>query len=108
VIAALAGIGEELFFRGMIQLGLSGVLGLEVWHAILIASLIFGLAHAVTLTYFILAFVISVYLGFIFDFTDNLLVPIAIHAFYDFFVFLYIRYTPHNLREAKCNGIDKN
>jgi len=95
VIAALAGIGEELFFRGLIQLGLSSTLGLNVWLAIIIASLIFGLAHAVTLTYFLLAFIISVYLGFLFDHTGNLFVPIAIHALYDFFVLLYIRCTPH-------------
>jgi len=99
VIAALAGIGEELFFRGLIQLGLAEGLGINVWIAILIASLIFGLAHAVTLTYFLLAFLVSVYLGFIFDFTGNLFVPIAIHALYDFFVFLYIRFTPHKQPE---------
>ena len=95
VIAILAGIGEELFFRGLIQLGLSAGLGVNVWLAILIASLIFGLAHAATLTYFLLAFVISIYFGFLFDYTGNLFVPIAIHALYDLFVFLYIRFTPH-------------
>ncbi|MCL2004698.1 MAG: CPBP family intramembrane metalloprotease [Planctomycetaceae bacterium] len=95
VIAALAGIGEELFFRGLIQMGLSNALGLDVWLAVLIASLLFGLAHAVTPTYFFLAFVISVYLGFLFVHTGNLFVPIAIHALYDLFVFLYIRQTLH-------------
>jgi len=102
VIAALAGIGEELFFRGLIQLGLSEGLGINVWVAILIASLIFGLAHAVTLTYFLLAFLVSVYLGFIFDYTGNLFVPIAIHALYDFFVFLYIRFTPCKQPEGRA------
>jgi len=93
VIAALAGIGEELFFRGLIQLGLSAIL--DVWLAVLITSLIFGLAHAATRTYFLLAFLISVYLGLLFVHTGNLSVPIAIHALYDFIVFLYIRFTPH-------------
>jgi len=99
VIAALAGIGEELFFRGLVQLGLSEGLGINVWLAIFIASLVFGLAHAVTLTYFLLAFLVSLYLGLIFDHTGNLFVPIAIHALYDFFVFLYIRFTPHKQPE---------
>ena len=99
VIAALAGIGEELFFRGLIQLGLSAWLGIDVQIAIFIASVIFGLAHATTLTYFLLAFVISVYLGFLFDYTGNLFVPTAIHAFYDFAVFLYIRFTPNKRQE---------
>jgi len=93
LIAALAGIGEELFFRGMIQMGLVA-LGTTEWLAILLASLLFGLAHAITPMYFFLAFVISLYLGFLFVHTDNLLVPIAVHALYDFFVFLYIRFTP--------------
>jgi len=99
VIAALAGIGEELFFRGLLQLGLSSGLGLQVWLAIIIASLIFGLAHAGTWTYFLLAFMISVYFGFLLDYTGNLFVPIAIHALYDFVVFLYIRFTLHKRPE---------
>jgi len=92
VIATLAGLGEEFFFRGLIQLGLSDVCGVGL--AILLTSLLFGLAHAITLTYVILAFIISLYLGFLFDWTDNLFVPIAVHALYDFFVFLFIRLTP--------------
>ena len=93
LIAALAGIGEELFFRGLLQLGMSGFLN-NVWLAVLITSLFFGLAHAVTLTYFFFAFLASLYLGFLFEYTGNLIVPIAVHALYDFAVFLYIRHTP--------------
>jgi len=91
VIAALAGIGEELLFRGLIQLGLSHFM--DVWLAILITSLLFGLAHAITFTYFLLTFIISLYFGWLFVHTGNLFVPIAIHALYDFFVFLYVRHT---------------
>jgi len=94
LVAALAGIGEELLFRGLIQLGLSTFL--NVWLAVLLTSLLFGLAHAVTPTYCFLAFVISLYFGFLFVQTGNLFVPIAIHALYDFFVFLFIRFTPHS------------
>jgi membrane protease YdiL (CAAX protease family) len=93
LIAALAGFGEELLFRGLFQLGLSIVL--DVWLAVLLTSLLFGLAHAATPTYCFLAFVISLYLGWLFVLTGNLLVPIAIHALYDFCVFLFIRLTPY-------------
>ena len=93
VIAALAGIGEELLFRGLFQLGLASVV--DVWIAVLIVSLLFGLAHALTPTYFLLAFIISLYLGFLFVHTGNLVVPIAIHALYDWTILLYIRLTPH-------------
>ena len=92
MVAALAGFGEELLFRGLFQLGLSTIL--DVWLAVLLTSLIFGLAHAVTPTYCFLAFLISLYLGFLFVYTENLVVPIAIHALYDFCVFLYILMTP--------------
>ena len=95
LIATLAGFGEELLFRGLLQLGLSNVF--HVWLAIFITSVIFGLAHAVTFTYCFLAFLISLYLGFLFVHTDNLVVPIAVHALYDFCVFLYILFTPKNL-----------
>jgi membrane protease YdiL (CAAX protease family) len=93
LVAALAGLGEELLFRGLIQQYFATIV--DVWLAVFLTSLIFGLAHAVTPTYCLLAFVISLYLGFLFVHTENLFVPIAIHALYDFAVFLYIRFTPH-------------
>lgn len=93
LIAALAGIGEELLFRGVIQLGL-GELGLGRLSAILISSLLFGGVHAITPTYCLLAFAISFYLGFLFSWSDNIIVPITVHAFYDLFVFLFIRWSP--------------
>ena len=92
LVATLAGFGEEILFRGLFQLGLSNVL--HVWLAVLLTSLIFGLAHAVTPTYCLLAFLISLYFGFLFVHTENLVVPIAIHAIYDFAVFLFILATP--------------
>ena len=98
LIAALAGIGEELFFRGLIQLWLSQ--SLDVWVAVLISSLIFGLAHAITPTYFVLTFVVSLYFGWLFVHTGNLIVPIAVHALYDFFVFLFVLLTPHKNRNT--------
>jgi len=91
LVAALAGIGEELFFRGLLQLGLANIL--DIWVAIFITSLIFGLAHAVTPTYFLLSFIVSLYFGWLFVHTENLVVPIAIHALYDFAVLMYIRYS---------------
>ena len=93
LVAALAGIGEELFFRGLLQLGLTTFV--DVWLAILLVSLVFGLAHAVSFLYCILAFIVSLYLGFLFVHTNNLVVPIAVHALYDFFVFMYVWFTPH-------------
>lgn len=80
-VALMAGIGEELLFRGMIQAGLEGLTGPVT--ALVIASLLFGLAHALTPAYFFLTFVMGIYLGGLYQATGNLLVPIMVHFLYD-------------------------
>jgi hypothetical protein len=81
LIAFMAGFGEELFFRGWMQGALVKNFGL--WVGILIASLIFGLAHYLSTTYFIYAFITGVYLGVIYHFSGNLYIVMGIHAIYD-------------------------
>lgn len=91
LLAALAGLGEELLFRGVIQVGLDAWAGRGVgW---IVASVLFGLAHAVTLTYAIVAALIGLYLGALLYLWDppNLLVPIVIHAVYDLIAFFILR-----------------
>jgi len=94
LIAALAGVGEELMFRGLIQTGLSdwlvrsgsvGGWGESVgpWMAVATAAVIFGLLHAVTVTYAVLATLIGFFLGWLYLATGNLLTPIVAHALYD-------------------------
>lgn len=80
-VALVAGIGEELLFRGVIQAGLEGLTGPVT--ALAIASLLFGLAHALTPAYFFLTFVTGIYLGGLYQATGNLLVPIMVHFLYD-------------------------
>ncbi|QOC23992.1 CPBP family intramembrane metalloprotease [Wenzhouxiangella sp. AB-CW3] len=87
LVAALAGIGEELLFRGFIQDGLDLLLG--PIPALLIAAVLFGLVHAVTRAYFIIATLMGAYLGWIYLATGNLLVPILIHALYDWIAIRY-------------------
>jgi len=82
VISLLAGLGEELLFRGVIQAALADRLGAAA--GLVIASAIFGLAHAVSTTYAVLAALIGLYLGWLWLATGNLLVPITAHAVYDF------------------------
>jgi membrane protease YdiL (CAAX protease family) len=92
VISILAGIGEELLFRGVIQHGLSQRIGAPsgVVIGITVASVLFALAHALTWTYAALAGLISVYFGWLLMATGNLLVPMAAHAAYDFLAFIYL------------------
>jgi len=80
-IALMAGIGEELLFRGVIQAGLADYVG-PVW-ALAGASLLFGLAHAMTRAYFVLASLMGAYLGWLYLATGNLLVPMLVHFLYD-------------------------
>lgn len=81
LLAALAGIGEELLFRGVLQVWLAERLPLG-W-AVAGASLLFGLGHWLSASYAVLASAIGAYLGAVFLLTDNLLAPIVAHAAYD-------------------------
>jgi membrane protease YdiL (CAAX protease family) len=88
VVAALAGIGEEFLFRGVMQPLLSELLGIVA--SIAITSVVFGLLHAMTKTYAMLAFLVSVYFGWLAVATNDLLPPILAHAAYDFFALVYL------------------
>ena len=84
-ISLAAGVGEEALFRGALQprLGLYG------------ASLVFGAVHWITPTYFVFAVGMGLYLGWVHESSQNLLVPIIIHALYDAIALLALR---HQLR----------
>jgi uncharacterized protein len=88
LISVVAGIGEELLFRGVVQPLLIAWLGTVA--GVLIASAIFGLLHAVTPTYAILATAVGIYLGWLALATGNLLGPIVAHALYDFVALVYL------------------
>lgn len=89
MVSLVAGVGEEALFRGVLQpvfaswtspsWGLAG------------ASVLFGLMHFVTPTYALLATAIGAYLGWLFLDTGNLVVPMGVHALYDFVALVYLR-----------------
>lgn len=81
LLSLMAGLGEEVLFRGVIQAGLAE--RLPAWVAVGIAALLFGVAHWLAMSYAVLAGLIGIYLGILFLVTDNLLVPIVTHALYD-------------------------
>ena len=78
LISIVAGFSEELLFRGLIQAALAN--WLEPTAGLVIASLLFGLAHIITPTYAMLAALIGVYLGWVWIATGNLLAPIVAHG----------------------------
>jgi len=90
ILAAIAGISEEILFRGVIQPWMESSWGMLT--GLIVSSVLFGLVHAVTLLYFLLATLMSAYLGLLLDIeaSRNLLIPIVTHGFYDFLAFLVI------------------
>jgi membrane protease YdiL (CAAX protease family) len=89
VISAAAGWGEELLFRGLLQTLVSDWTG-HAWLGLLVASLLFGLVHPMSVTYFVVATLIGFYLGWLLLATDNLLVPMIAHGAYDFVALVYL------------------
>ncbi len=92
IIAALAGVGEEMLFRGVVQAAVAREIGGPhgVWFGLLIASMLFGLLHSVTPTYALLAGLISLYLGGLWLACGNLLAPMTAHGLYDFLGLVYL------------------
>lgn len=89
LFALLAGVGEEMFFRGVLQVWLTEHLGF--WPGLILTSALFGLTHPVSFTYAVAVALVGVYLGWLFYLADNLLVVILIHGVYDWLVMTFLR-----------------
>jgi len=87
-ISCLAGLGEEMLFRGVIQDRLGHYM--PAGTALVVSAVLFGVMHGVTITYALMAMVAGLYLGWLFSFTDNLLVPVIAHTLYDFVALFYL------------------
>jgi membrane protease YdiL (CAAX protease family) len=87
VIAVLAGVCEEMFFRGWLQTWLQGPLGGHV--AVLVAALVFGLMHAISRSYVVFAFGLGVILGYLYWLTGSLPATMLAHASYDLAALIY-------------------
>ncbi len=90
ILGAIAGITEEILFRGVIQPWIESSWGMT--SGLIASSIIFGMVHAVTPLYALLATLVGIYLGLSMDWGGqrNLLNPIIIHGLYDFLAFLVI------------------
>ncbi|QBM17798.1 hypothetical protein MARI_19190 [Marinobacter sp. JH2] len=81
LLSLLAGVGEELLFRGAIQGGLLQYT--EQWTAVIVASLLFGLVHYVSFTYFVIATGLGLVLGTAYQLSGSLIMVMVWHAVYD-------------------------
>jgi hypothetical protein len=88
LLAMVAGVSEEVLFRGVVQIGLTRALP-EVW-ALVVASTMFGLVHFASRAYALLAGVMGLYLGALFLIQGSLLAPIVAHGLYDFVALVYV------------------
>lgn len=91
-LSVFAGVGEELLFRGAIQGGLAQHLPDAV--AILVASVLFGLVHYLSFTYFVLATGLGLTLGTAYAMTDSLLLVMVWHGVYDMIALYCLRRFP--------------
>jgi membrane protease YdiL (CAAX protease family) len=85
LIAALAGLSEELLFRWSIQGGLSawieGPTG--IWIGLVVASLLFGACHFLNWAYAIVTFFVGLYFGWLMIWTGTWLAPAISHGLFD-------------------------
>jgi membrane protease YdiL (CAAX protease family) len=82
VLMALgAGFSEELLFRGVLQGWIA--MHAPIWVAILAPNILFGLLHARTTLYAIVAGLVGVYFGVLYWASGSLWAPIIAHALYD-------------------------
>jgi len=91
MIALLAGVGEELLFRGALQ----SIFGRWTTPVVglVITSLLFGAAHALSKLYFLLATLIGLCFGWLTLHYNDLVAPIVAHTVYDFVALMYLART---------------
>src|SRR5439155_19795977 len=82
LVGALAGICEELLFRGPVQAGL--LRRLPAWFALGLGAMLFALAH-LDLHGLPLRFLLGLILGFIVFRTGSIFPAMVLHAVYDSF-----------------------
>lgn len=100
LLAGLVGYSEELLFRGFLQPWCER--SMSKTAALVVSNVLFGLLHAVTPLYFVLAGLIGAFHGWLLDASGErrLLAPILAHATYDYVAFLWIAREYRRQREA--------
>lgn len=81
LLSVFAGAGEELLFRGAVQGWLAEHTNTPV--ALMVASVLFGLVHYASFTYFVVATVLGFVLGLAYALSDSLVLVMVWHSVYD-------------------------
>jgi membrane protease YdiL (CAAX protease family) len=104
ILGAIAGIGEEWLFRGVFQELLSQKFQ-SPSLSLALSGLVFGLLHAVTPVYAILAGAASVFFGYLYIISHNLAVPMITHAVYDVFALMWAHISVTALEKEEIDEI---
>jgi membrane protease YdiL (CAAX protease family) len=88
LIALSAGVGEEMLFRGVLQTSFASWVGMG-WGLVL-AGILFGLLHPISLPYIFVTIMLGFYLGGVFLRTGNLLTVMVTHSVYDLALMAYL------------------
>lgn len=91
LLAVMAGVGEELLFRGSLQPLLAK--WTSPWMGMLLASLLFGLAHPMSRAYIAIATLCGLYLGTLALLTGEVLSATVAHALYDIVALIVLHRT---------------
>lgn len=95
-VALLAGVGEELLFRGVVQRLLSRKYGR--WTGIVVAALLFSAIH-LQFYGFVPRFLLGMVLGILFAYSGSLWVAMLAHFFYDATLITAAYVNPELLKE---------
>ena len=98
-LGCVAGFGEEMLFRGILQYEIAQRFGTAL--ALGATSVVFGLLHAFTPLYAVMATMASVYFGYLYQMSGNLAVPIITHAVYDLGALLAAHWTVTQLTDRQ-------
>jgi uncharacterized protein len=88
LISLSAGVGEEMFFRGVLQASLTDWLG--IGPGLALASILFGVLHPISISYIIYATFTGLCLGAIWMYNGNLLTVMVTHTIHDFVALAYL------------------
>lgn len=92
IISACAAIGEEVLFRLFAQNWIDQIA--PVWVAVLVASVLFAAAHAISLAYFVITLGLGFIIGTAFAYTNSIAMAISWHFIYDFLSLLILTRYP--------------
>ena len=100
IVSLFAGVGEELFFRGLVQT----VAGVFV-ASVLFSLLHFGTAVKKQVLVALIYIAIGFYFSLLLNWSGSLIVPIVAHVTYDFVALLYMRYFFRTPFEDELNNL---